>query len=126
MRSNVLVSTSFDEEVLDDDADDLCLRPKEVGVWSLTKSNWTTRAMLGERTGTLMPVDGHFVGFYGHPRLFRTDKGRVVASWDDLSSGAQTSSILSDTELPPPLALDPPRRRFAVATTEGVTVVQLG
>jgi hypothetical protein len=37
----------------------------------------------------------------------------------------QTSSIIWHHDTPPPIALDPSNRRFAVASPHGVTVVAL-
>jgi hypothetical protein len=124
---HVLVTMSFDEDVLDEEADDASLGPKEAGIWSLADSKWVTRTSLTERTGTVMSLGGPFVGFYEHPRLFASGDGSVVGRWDDLVSGRQTSSIIAgETKSTlPPLALDPLRCRFAVAGPESVTLVSL-
>jgi hypothetical protein len=125
---HMLVSTSFDDEVLDDERDGTSLDPREAGAWSLRENKSVTRATLGERTGTLMSLGGPFLGFYEHPRLFDPATGRVTHRWDDLFTGRQTSSILiaEGGQMPPPLALDPVGRRFAVANQDTVTVVSLG
>lgn len=125
---HILVTTSFDDEVLDQDAGATSLNPKEVGIWSIRDNDRVARTRLAERTGTVMALRGSFLGFYEHPRLFDPEDGSVVLRWDDLFSGRQTSSIiLGDSQQAlPPLALDPVRHRFAVADDETVTVVQLG
>lgn len=100
--------------------------PLEIGVWSLTAGQCVERTSLPEHAGTLMPVgDEHFVGFHEHPRLFETRTGRIVERWDSIASGTQTSSIIGYVDPPPPIALDPAGRRFAVASPTGVDVVML-
>ena len=77
--------------------------------------------------GTIMPVgQDHFVGFYEHPKLFEISSGKVIQSWPELNSGKQNSSIIWHHGQPPPLALDPAGKRFAVAGTDTITVIQLG
>jgi hypothetical protein len=125
---HILVTTSFDDEVLDQDGDTTSLNPKEVGIWSLRDNGWVARTELAERTGTVMSLGGAFLGFYENPRLFDPEDGDVALRWDDLFSGHQTISIiLGETKQAlPPLALDPMRHRFAVAGPNSVTVIALG
>lgn len=83
-------------------------------------------AAAGERPlGTVMPVGtDHVVAFYQHPRLVEIASGAVVREWPDLPTGTQVSSILWGRELPA-LALDPARRRFAVAADNAIHVVEI-
>lgn len=119
----VLIATSPEDERLDAGG---MLMPGELAVWSLEGRTWLERTPLAERTGTVMPVgDEHVVGFHGHPRLIEIATGRVVERWEQIDGGRQTSSILADGAVPPSLALDPERRRFAVASARAVTVVEL-
>jgi hypothetical protein len=77
--------------------------------------------------GTIMAVGrDHFVVLYEHPKLFEISTGKVVQGWPELSSGKQNSSFIWHHELRPPLALNPARKRFAVANTNHITVIQLG
>jgi hypothetical protein len=77
--------------------------------------------------GTIMPVGpDHLVGFYEHPKLFEISSGKAILSWPELNSGKQNSSIIWHQGQPPPLALDPAGKRFAVADTDAITVIQLG
>ena len=77
--------------------------------------------------GTIMPVGAdHFVGFHEHPKLFEIASGKIIQSWSELNSGKQISSIIGERDLPPPLALDPENKRFAVASEKEIVVVQLG
>jgi len=76
--------------------------------------------------GTIMPAGPeHTVGFYGHPKLFENRSGNVVHEWPELKSGQQNSSIIHHVEKIPPLALDPIRKRFAIADEKQITVIQL-
>jgi hypothetical protein len=73
-----------------------------------------------------MPVEDFVVGFYKHPKLISLASGEVVHRWNDLASGEQTSSIVWHHEKIPPLAFDVANKRFAVASTQEIAVVQLG
>ena len=77
--------------------------------------------------GTMMPVgETSVVTFYGYPRLISLTDGRVIQEWPDLPSGSQTSSIIWNSKSPPPpIALDPANRRFAVAAGEDIHVIDL-
>jgi hypothetical protein len=68
----------------------------------------------------------HAISFYRHPKVVSLETGEVVMRWDDLDSGEQASSIIWGLgRALPPLALDPERRRFAVAGAKEITVIQI-
>jgi hypothetical protein len=92
----------------------------------LIDHRYRSLAPLEEEAGTLMAVDSeHVVGFYECPKLIHLPTGRTVLRWPDLSTGKQNSSIIRHIDPPPPLALDPTNRRFAVADEEKITLIQL-
>ena len=99
-----------------------------LGRWDLAANRWDTLVKAADEVGTLMPVgDRYAVGFYDCPKLFDLTDGRVVCRWSDLPTGRQLSSIihhLKPEHLPPPVALDPRNRRFAVASGRQITVIQ--
>ena len=100
--------------------------PGSIGIFDVPSNRFVHVAPVAEPVGTLMPVGAsHVVGFYGHPKLIDLATGRVVHRWPDLRTGTQRGSILWHHPLPPPLATDVPRRRFAVADDAAITVVQL-
>ncbi len=124
----VVISTS-EETFLDDEdfeEDPNLIRPSRIAIWDLAQSRTISQRPLSELTGTLMAVDPQFVvGFYEHPKLIDLQTGRVVARLEDVASGKQTSSITHHVENVPPLALDPERRRFAIATPREILVVEI-
>jgi len=76
--------------------------------------------------GTFMPLDSStIVSFFEYPKLVSLETGKILHEWTELKTGKQTSSIIWGIEPVPPLALDPSHRRFAVATEEGIEVVQV-
>lgn len=78
------------------------------------------------RIGTMMPVGAtHVMAFYQYPRLIRLSDGALEFSLPELRSGTQASSIVGGKELPA-LALDPVRKRFALAQGEKVHVITVG
>jgi hypothetical protein len=83
-------------------------------------------AELERPAGTMMAVgERHIVALHGHPRLIRLCDGEVLHEWTDLHGGVQLSSIMHHHASPPPMALDPVRRRFAVSDGERIHVVSL-
>jgi hypothetical protein len=65
------------------------------------------------------------VGFFEDPKLFSIRTGEVLKRWETFKSGNQTSSINWGDVSIPPIAIDVPRRRFAVADDSGATVIDL-
>ncbi|HEX2513603.1 MAG TPA: hypothetical protein VH257_02795 [Chloroflexota bacterium] len=135
---SLLVATSEPLDALDDDYLEFTsgLGPRRLARVSLRPAGarpaagptptFLSQVTVSERLGTLMALDGYVVGFYDHPKLVDVRTGEVVARWPDLRTGRQAGSIIRGQGPLPPLALDPPRRRFAVAGPEHITVVQLG
>jgi hypothetical protein len=73
-----------------------------------------------------MPVDDDVaVGFFEHPKLFSLRTGVILKRWETVKTGNQTSSIILNGMATPPIAIDVPHRRFAVADDSGVAVVEL-
>lgn len=98
-----------------------------VATYDIEHGKLDLRSTLETEPGTIMPVGrDHFVGFFEHPQLFEISSGHKISSWPDINSGKQKSSIVNSQELPPPMALDPEGKRFAVADPRGITVIQLG
>jgi hypothetical protein len=62
---------------------------------------------------------------YEHPGLLNPVTGAVMEAWPDLASGTQASSILLSEQPLPPVAVDAANSRFAVASGNAVTMIQL-
>lgn len=125
----LLVTTDPEAERFDEgDRNDSGLGHGELGCWHLEDQRWLSRAKLGQHSGPIMPLDEHVVTFYEHPRLRLVETGEVVAEWPDIATGRETDSIFgwAGSEKAPPMAFDPPNRRFAVADGSGITVIVLG
>ena len=77
--------------------------------------------------GTIFSLSEQFIlGLYDHPKLFDVRTGKVVASWPEFKTGKQDSSIIHHIEGIAPFAVDPERKRFAVADEAKITVIELG
>jgi hypothetical protein len=123
----LLVATDPTEERVDaPDFDPESLGQGELACWSISNGNFQFRTPLGRSAGPLMAAGDYVVTFFEHPRLIHAATGTTEMAWDDLNSGHQTSSIVWHRPPDPPLALDPARSRFAVADSDGITVVELG
>lgn len=97
-----------------------------VAVVDVRQGRLLSSTELERPAGTMMAVgDGHIVAMHGHPRLIRLADGEVLHEWSDLHGGEQLSSIMHHIDPPPPMALDPVRRRFAVFDGRCIHVVWL-
>jgi hypothetical protein len=75
--------------------------------------------------GTMMAVgNAHVLGLYNHPKLYCVSTGTVVCAWPEIASGTQASSILLNTQVPPPIAMDPKNRRIAIAGETEISILQ--
>ncbi len=101
------------------------LRPRGLAVYDLRAEAYTVSVPLDRPPGIMMPVgDTHVVTFFETPRLIAVRTGRIVHEWPQLRTGEDVSSIVWRRRSPP-LALDPTRRRFAVASDDAIEVVTL-
>lgn len=98
--------------------------PGTIGVLSLKEGRLLSQCRHDPAAGIMMPIDTeHVVAFYRHPKIVHLPSGRIAASWPEIHTGAATSSIIHHHNPTPPLALDPERRRFAVAQGKEIVVV---
>jgi hypothetical protein len=103
------------------------LEPRVLAVYDLKAQQLRSSAPLEEPAGMLMPVGEDFViGFYEHPKLIDVKTGKVVMRWPNIESGKQDSSIIWGIPKLPPIALDPQHQRFAIASQEAITMIELG
>lgn len=125
-ESLLAVSSSNKAENLYDDYEGQRLTRGNLAIYDLETDTFPSMAHPEEEVGTMMPVRvGHVVGFYGYPKLIELQSGKVLHRWPKINSGKQLSSIIFHHEMPPPMALDPANRRFAVSGEDGITVVTL-
>ena len=113
-------------EFFGDENDPIEDRPGKhaVAVWRIGSDSYSKTIKLTHPPGALMPVGANFVvTFYEHPRLYDLSTGSLVQEWQ-IDSGKQTGAI-TWANLPPPIALQPERARFAVATPSEIHVVEI-
>jgi len=123
-NDHLLIATS--EETLDDDASEEAIGASSVAIVDLAKRQVILRSPTSEPMGSLMPVDDEVaVSFFEHPKLISLRTGAVLKRWKSVKSGNQVSSILLKGASAPPIAIDVPHRRFAVADASSVAVVDL-
>ena len=98
-----------------------------LAVYDVIHNEFVAACTLGHQPGTMMPVgQTHVVTFFDHPRLYGIADGVLEREWPEIRSGNETSSIRGHSATPlPPIALDPDRRRFAVANGTSIYVVQV-
>ncbi|HEY8378325.1 MAG TPA: hypothetical protein VIK91_17635, partial [Nannocystis sp.] len=101
------------------------LRPNGLAVYDIPSRAFVQSVDLGYPPGTMMPVGmHHVVTFYRRPRLVSLASAKVVHEWSEIDAGEAVSSIVYDRR-DPPLALDPARARFAVASERGIDVISI-
>jgi hypothetical protein len=114
-----------DPETAGECEDTVRLLPSSVAVFDVSVGKYLRSFRLPAPTGTMMRLDSdHVVSFYGHPKVISLITGGIVREWRELNSGMQKSSICGGVSIPP-MAMDPMRRRFAVASEEAIHVVTL-
>jgi len=97
-----------------------------LGVYSIQANAVLNSCVLDSPAGTLMAPGDVAVSFYETPKLLDLATGKVLHRWPELSTGRPNRSIIYHLDRVPPIALDPLNRRFAVADSEAITVLQLG
>lgn len=97
-----------------------------LGIYSIQANAVLTSCALDAPAGTLMPLGDVAISFFENPKLLDLATGKVLHRWSELSTGRQNSSIIWHIDGVATIALDPSKRRFAVADSENITVVQLG
>lgn len=124
-----IVFTTDDVYYAPDDVEEYeraLLEPGVLAVYDLRERHHRSSVPLEEPAGMLMPLGEDFViGFYEHPKLIEVATGKVVMRWPEIESGIQNSSIIGRNTTLPPIALDPQHQRFAVASSEAITVIEL-
>lgn len=104
------------------------LSPRGVAVYDLDKRCCLRAFQMAEPPGSMFALGLDLVlSLYRHPKIIDLNTGRLVHEWDKLDSGLQDSSIIWGTKpdgIPPPMAFDPTKNRFAIANGEAVTVIQ--
>ncbi len=100
---------------------------KELRTYAAAGSTTPVNVVPVGRLGSLAAIGrDHLLALYEHPKLLDARTGRELLSWPHLRSGAQTSSILRPDPALPPIAVDSARSRFAIADTDGITVIRIG
>lgn len=125
----IILTTSYVDYNLEEDEKGKqgLLEPREIVVYDLATEQIISHAPLQEPAGTLMPVGEDFVvSFYEHPKLINLKTGEVAIRWPDIASGQQDGSIIHHIPKLPPIALDTPNKRFAVASQEHIIIIELG
>ena len=124
--SRLIVASNPEKGDLGDD-DPKTLRSGHLGTWNLNTMQFDHLSPYNEIAGTMMAVGpDHIVSFFKHPKIVELGTGKIIHRWPAIDSGAQSSCLLMDqANLPPPIALDPTNRRFAIAADREITVIEI-
>jgi hypothetical protein len=120
----ILMNSSPEAEDLTDDGES-DFRAGSLGVFNLNSNAFESITKIEETVGNMLWLgNGKVVGFYETPKVFDLNSGKVIFRWPDIASGKQDGSIIHHLQLPS-IAIDSVRKRFAVAVTDKISVVQL-
>jgi hypothetical protein len=104
------------------------LLPRGLAVFDMTNGACLRALQFDQPLGTILAIGKHHIlSLYRHPKLIELSTGKVLHVWIDLHSGLQDGSIvwgLKDDAMPPPMAFDTARNRFAVVNRDTVTVIE--
>jgi hypothetical protein len=98
-------------------------------VFDLDTGKTSSIREMPEFVGRMMPVgESHVISFYDHPKLLEIATGKIIHRWEDIDPGPEIEqpSTMTSPLKAPYLTCDPSKRRFAVGTNKGVTIVTIG
>jgi len=75
-----------------------------------------------------MPAgESHVISFYDYPKLVEVATGKIVLRWEDLDAGPERGQPSAMTRPPgePYLAMDTTHDRFAIGTSDRITVIEI-
>lgn len=124
-NQSIILASAPDADDFNDE-EHIGLKPGTLGRFDLDREALVDQVSVSETVGTMLPLSPEqVIGLYEHPKVIDLRTGSVIHRWPDLPTGKQNSSILWHHESPPPIALDPGRRRFAVAAGKQITVIEV-
>ena len=112
----------------DTDEDAGACASRTLRIFDLETSDELATIHPAQKLGTMMPVGReHLLSLHDHPKLIHLPSNEIVHAWPEIRSGIQVSSILTiKNTIPPPIALDPIRRRCAIAADDHIHVLLFG
>lgn len=120
--SLIVISSASDPVYHDDDS---WLPTCAVALYDLAVGGCIATVRLDEPVGTVMPISSRLIiSLYDHPKLIDMEEGRIVHRWPDIPSGKQESSIIHHLSIPP-MALDGPGGRIAIAMPGCIRVIEI-
>ena len=103
------------------------LHPRGLAICDVANRSCLRAFQFDEPLGIILTLGTrHVLSLYRHPKLVDLSTGKVVHVWTELQSGLQDGSIMWGLEgeaKPPPMALDPAGKRFAIVNRDVVTVI---
>jgi hypothetical protein len=122
----VAASAELEQDGVEGDTG-LHLRPRGLAVYDVTRRTCVRAFQLDEPPGTILALGTRYIlSLYRHPKLVDLSTGKVVHVWTELQSGLQDGSIMWNLDgdaKPPPMALDPMSKRFAIVNGDAVTLI---
>ena len=129
-QDNCIILATADDyyDPADVDADnELRLPPNMLAKYSIPDSRFLSQVPTQEPVGILLPIDDQYVlSCYKHIKLIDVSTGQIAARWEELKTSQQTSCIVGQDDLLPPIAIDRVNKRFAIASHEEITIIELG
>jgi hypothetical protein len=123
LNNKILILTTADDQT-NDEVEPTILDAKQIGYFNLHNQQYEKITNIETTIGSFMPIgNDYIVSFFEYPKLIHANTGEILYEWRNLLTGKQNSSIIWHIEKLPPLAIDTINRRFAIADTQGITMV---
>ena len=121
---DVVLSTSAEPNEPEDPDD---LGPDMLARWSIKERRFLWRRQLSETAGDLVPFGDCVLSLYRQPRLYDAGTGELVAEWPGLDTRLAAGSIVWRRGFSGParVAVDEPKRRFAVTDGQRIVVIEM-
>jgi hypothetical protein len=119
----LLLSSNADREAFYGKVDGMT--PGTLGIFDLSSRKFESIVKVHEHVGQMLWLgNGRIVSFYKHPKVIEVATGEVLHRWPDINSGERCGCISGYLGKLPHIAIDPVRKRFAMATDKQLDVVQ--
>jgi hypothetical protein len=121
-ETKILIGTSEDEELIDDELPDI-LPQKSIAIWNIETNEISKPTKLDFEFGNLFSIDENFAwDLYLFPKLINIHSGEIVFQDQELYSGKQNSSIIRNSDNEPKIAFDRITKKIAITNKEKIEI----
>jgi len=124
-EDRVILASDLEETGLFDEGEIPDLPLGHIALYNLRSNELESVTNVGQSMGAMMWLGAdQIVSFSGHPKVIDVKSGEVLQRWPDVVTGYQPGALSGRGAQVVPLALDPVRKRFAVAAKDKISVIE--